>query len=144
MRKLLFISALISLAGSGCLGKRFVLEPGNLYPKESIIQNLYQPQDVPIPLGFEYLPKESFSYVGSFRVLDLQYEGTALVEDAARFLEDQLPKHGWSYMRREGIYGITLVYVNARSECRMTLHRLGHLTSLHVRLEPRDVKPYGL
>ena len=142
-RTMIVAVALLSLAG-GCLGERFVLEPADLYPPESIITNAYQPRDVPIPLGFEFQPKDSFAYVGAFRVAELRYIGEGLVERIAEFYEDQLPKHGWSYWRREGVYEITLVYVNDRNECRVSIRRLGNETYLRIRVIPRDVKPYGI
>ena len=137
-------AALLALLCTGCLGNRFVLDAANLYSPESIITNKYQPCDVPTPRNFDYLPKESFSYVGSFRVVDLDYTGEELVEKVMAFYDDQMPKHGWSYLRREGVYAITTVYVNARNECRVTLRRLGHRTHCRIRVLPRDVKPYGL
>lgn len=142
-RSWVILAGLLAVASQGCLGKRFVLEPAALYPTESIIVNDYQPRDVPIPFDFQYLPKESFSYVGSFRVVDLNYIGESLVEDAAAFLEDQMPRHGWSYLRREGVHSLTLVYVNPREEVRLTLRRAEDRTYFHIRLQPRDVKPHG-
>lgn len=135
--------AVLAIACSGCLGKRFALEPAAVYPAESIIANDYQPRDVPIPRGFRYLPKESFSYVGSFRVVDLEYVGETLVEDVAEFLEDQMPLHGWQYIRREGVRSVTLVFMNAREECYLTLRRIENTTEFHLRLHPRDVKPFN-
>ncbi len=138
----LALLALIALASGGCLGKRFVLEPSALYPAQSIIVNDYQPRDVAIPKGFCYLPKESFAYVGSFRVVDLDYVGEDLVEDVAVFFEAQMPEHGWTYHRREGVETLTLIFVNEREECRLSLRRLGDETLFRLRLQPRDVKPY--
>jgi hypothetical protein len=144
LRYALALGLIVTLASTGCLGKRFVMDPGQLYPPESIITNDYQPRDVPVPKGFDYLPKESFAYVGSFRVVDSLYVGPTLVEDLGRFLDEQMPLHGWTCQRREGVYTITMLYVNPRSECHIALHRLGHETYMRVKLIPRDVKPYGL
>lgn len=144
VRRSLTMAALLALLCTGCFGKRFVLDAANLYAPESIITNQYQPRDVPTPKEFDYVPKESFSYVGAFRVADLDYVGAALVEKVMGFYDDQMPKHGWSYLRREGVYAITTVYVNERNECRITLRRLGDRTHCRMRVLPRDVKPYGL
>ena len=143
-RSWLALLPLLLVLGTGCLGKRFVLSPADLYPAESIIINDYQPRDVSIPRGFEYLPKESFSYVGSFRVVDLHYNGETLVEDVAEFFEDQMPRHGWQYYRREGVTNLTLVFVNGRDECYLTLRRIENRTELNLRIQPRDVKPHKI
>ena len=144
MWKSLVLSVLLVGLCSGCLGTRFVMDSARLYPPESIITNQYQPRDLPIPKGFDFLPNDSFAYVGSFRVVDLQYIGDGLVEHVANFFDDQLPRDGWSYLRREGVLIITMVYVNDRNEVRLTLRRLGHKTHLRMRVLPRDVKPQGL
>lgn len=141
-RSWLALLALLTLASQGCVGKRFVLEPGDVYPAESIIANDYQPRDVPIPLGFKYLPKESFSYVGSFRVVGLEYIGETLVEDVASFFEEQMPLHGWQLLRREQVRSLTLVFVNDREECYLGLRRIEDRTEFRLRLQPRDVKPH--
>ncbi|MCZ6689474.1 MAG: hypothetical protein O7H41_07730 [Planctomycetota bacterium] len=138
----LALLVLISLSSVGCIGKRFVLEPGALYPANSIIVNDYQPRDVPIPRGFRYLPKESHAYVGAFRVVDAHYVGETLMEQVASFLEEQMPLHGWTYQRRELVRRLTLVFVNPREECYVTMRRIDKRTELRLRLVPRDVKPY--
>ena len=138
----LALLVLIPLSSIGCIGKRFVLEPGALYPVNSIIVNDYQPRDVPIPRGFQYLPKDSFEYVGAFRVVDAHFVGETLVEHVASFLEEQMPLHGWTYQRRELVRRLTLVFVSPREECTLTLRRIGKRTELHLRVVPRDVKPY--
>ncbi len=142
--KSLATMAVLALLCTGCLGKHFALDAAKLYSAESLITNQYQPRDVPTPKKFEYLPKESFSYVGAFRVTDLGYVGPGFVEKVMAFYDDQMPRHGWSYLRREGVYAITTVYVNDRNECRITLRRLGRRTFCRIRVLPRDVKPYGL
>ena len=142
--KSLATAALLALLCTGCLGKYYALDAAKLYSPESLITNQYQPRDVPTPRSFDYQPKESFSYVGSFRVTDLDYVGPGLVEKVMAFYDDQMPRHGWSYMRREGVYAITTVYVNDRNECRITLRRLGRRTLCRIRVLPRDVKPYRL
>lgn len=54
--------------------------------------------DIPVPGGFEMQRRGLESYgtqIGSFRAGHLVYHGEASVSDAAAYLRNRLPEHGW-------------------------------------------------
>ena len=59
------------------------------YPPMSI-------EDLPAPVGFEIVPRESFAYVhGSMRVAKLRYRGLGPKEDIEAFYHATMPNYGW-------------------------------------------------
>lgn len=53
-------------------------------------------EDLPAPVGFEIVPRESFAYVhGAIRIAKLRYNGLAPKDDIEAFYHATLPNLGW-------------------------------------------------
>lgn len=53
-------------------------------------------EDLPAPVGYEIVPRESFAYVhGSMRVAKLRYRGLGPKEDIEAFYHSTMPSYGW-------------------------------------------------
>ncbi len=75
--------------------------------------------DVPMPVGFLAVATRSSSYVppSGPRAVTHTYQGIATVTDATRFYREQLPSHGWQFVRERSDGSITTtVYVKGQEE----------------------------
>jgi hypothetical protein len=75
--------------------------------------------DVPMPVGFLAVATRSNSYVppSGPRAVTHTYQGIATVTDATRFYRQQLPSHGWQFVRERSDGSITtMVYVKGVEE----------------------------
>lgn len=61
--------------------------------------------DIPVPRGFVYIPRESWTYEGKgkVRLADLYYRGKSNIQVVADFFLEQMPISGWE---KEMVVGI--------------------------------------
>jgi hypothetical protein len=99
--------------------------------------------DVPIPVGFLAVASRSNSYVppSGPRVVNHTYQGIATVTDATRFYRQQLPSHGWQFIRERSDGSITsMVYVKGQEELTV---QVSHPRVLDILVMIRDRNATG-
>lgn len=94
--------------------------------------------DIPVPRGFVYVPKESWTYEGKgVRLADLLYKGKALLQTAVDFFVEQMPISGWE---KEMIVGpetkkrLRFKHTKKSERCEIILQRRMGTTYVQVRI----------
>lgn len=99
MRIWIAFLAVIVLCMTGCtlLQRQYSKEqdPGAIEGLEVAPELRYS--DIPVPRGFVYLRKESWTYEGpgGVRLADLLYKGKVSMQTAVGFFIEQMPISGW-------------------------------------------------
>lgn len=93
--------------------------------------------DVPVPEGFRFLEKESFTYERPTPIplhfARHKYKGRARVEQVARFFRDEMPISGWALQADTENFGVrVLEFSKARRACKLSITRQGWYTLIVV------------
>jgi len=126
----------------GCAGA----SQKNSLPKE---EALLEPQaalkfsDIPVPAGFKFLPRESYSFESAgVRVGALKYQGKADVDQVVNFYKDQMPLYNWNMLNAIE-YGERLLNFQREQEtCIINLSSKGKHITVTISLGPKsEFKP---
>lgn len=97
-RAAIFILLITAFILSGCVGVA-------KKDKISDTAGLIEPQastkfsDIPVPMGFKFLPQKSYSFNNSgVRVALLKYEGKADAEQVVNFYREQMSMYNWQLL----------------------------------------------
>ena len=95
--------------------------------------------DVPVPLGFKILPKDSYTFESSgVRVGVLKYQGKATPDQVVNFYKEQMLMYNWSLLN-VGEYGERLMNFDRDNEtCIIDLAPKGSSVILTISLGPKS------
>ena len=147
MKKYVFIVVALCTFGfilSGCatisnmfskdrqMGSSALLEP----------QAMLKFSDVPIPVGFKALPKDSYAFESQgVRVGVLRYRGKANVDRVVNFYKEQMPMYNWNLLNSIE-YGECLLNFDRDNEtCIVSLLPKGSSITLTISLGPKSQMP---
>jgi len=139
-RKLFFLSAacyLLTTALSGCStisNNKPTTNPNLLEP-----QAILKFSDIPVPVGFKSLPRESYSFESSgVRVGVLKYQGKNNPDLVVNFYKEQMPMYNWNLVNIVE-YGQRLLNFERESEsCIIALEQKGSTVILTISLGPKS------
>ena len=102
------------------------------------VATLLKFDDVPIPAGFKFLPKDSFSFQNDiFRVALLRYTGRGSGETVVKFYKDQMPLYRWELVNVVE-YGIrTLNFERPDETCTIVIDTKGSKSNISISVAPR-------
>lgn len=134
---------LILLTGCAGLSKKESDLPKNasLLEPSAIIKF----SDLPIPAGFRYIGKESYSFESSgIRIGALKYQGKAEADQVVNFYREQMPMHNWLLLNIVE-YGQRLMNFEKDTEsCIITIEPRGNASLVTVSLGPKSQFPQKL
>lgn len=95
--------------------------------------------DLPVPRGFVYLPRDSWTYEGKVktRLAELHYKGKASVRETVDFFLEQMPISGWE---KEMVVGpdtkkrIRFKHTKKSDFCEMVIERTVGSTHITIRI----------
>jgi nitrous oxide reductase accessory protein NosL len=121
------------LAGCAALEKKDTTNPALLEP-----QAMVKFTDVPVPSGFKFLPKSSYSFeTQGVRVGMLKYQGKASPEQIVAFYKEQMAMCNWNLLNIIE-YGERQLNFDRDSEtCVITLTPRGGSTLVSIALGPK-------
>ena len=136
-----FLAAVV-LCTTGCnfLSERFHTQkedPGVIEGLEVAPALRYS--DIPVPRGFVYMPKDSWTYEGrgGTRLADLIYKGKAPMQTAVDFFLEQMPISGWE---KEMVVGpetkkrLRFKHTKKSDRCEVILEKRTGATYVQVRI----------
>jgi len=121
---------------SGCatvIGKDRQKAPAMLEP-----QAVVKFSDVPVPMGFKLLAKDSYFFESTgVRVGVLRYQGKASADRVVIFYKEQMPMYNWTLLNIVE-YGDRLLNFDRDAEsCIIGLSSKGSLTSITISVGPK-------
>jgi len=121
------------LAGCAALEKKDTTNPALLEP-----QAIVKFTDVPVPSGFKFLPKSSYSFeTQGVRVGILKYQGKANPDQIVSFYKEQMAMYNWNLLNIIE-YGERQLNFDRDSEtCVITLSSKGGSVMVSVALGPK-------
>jgi hypothetical protein len=137
-----FILCLVSILLSGCASassKNKQMAPSSLLEPQATVKFL----DIPVPIGFKFLPKDSYSFESSgVRVGVLKYQGKAEnPELVINFYKEQMPMYSWVLLNVIE-YGDRLMNFERENEsCIISLVPKGSNISITISLGPKSQVP---
>jgi hypothetical protein len=114
--------AVLALATAGCTAM------GPPAPSIEVVNN-YQPDDVPVPLNFEYDEQASWGYIKfvdaplPMRSCELVYWGDRPIVELQSWYRSQMPKHGWNYETTDQLGETRLVFSKGPESAEILLKR---------------------
>ncbi len=98
--------------------------------------------DVPVPVGFKFLSKDSYSFEASgVRVGVLRYLGKASPEQVINFYKEQMPMYNWNLLNIVE-YGNRLLNFDRDTEtCIINLLPKGNSLTIIISLGPKSQMP---
>lgn len=133
LRLLSCLGLVLVLAGCAALGKKDAVNPALLEP-----QAMVKFTDVPVPAGFKFLPKSSYSFeTEGMRVGMLKYQGKANPDQIVAFYKEQMAMYNWNLLNIVE-YGERQLNFDRDSEtCVITLLAKGRSVAITITLGPK-------
>ena len=137
---ILLVAGVLCTTGCKFLPERFrpsQEDPGVIEGLEVAPELRYS--DIPVPRGFVYLPKDSWTYEGrgGTRLADLIYRGKAPMATSVDFFLEQMPISGWE---KEMVVGpetkkrLRFKHTKKSDRCEVILERRMGVTYVQVRI----------
>jgi hypothetical protein len=127
--------SVVALTGCASLSKNKDLSsPSALEP-----QAMLKFGDIPVPTGFKFLPKDSYSFESSgVRVGVLKYQGKANVDQVVNFYKEQMLMYNWSLLNVVE-YGERMMNFDRDNEtCIINIQPKGNNISMTVSVGPKS------
>ncbi len=135
-RPFVFIVLLaITFGASGCAtpSRHSSDSPTMLEP-----QSIGKFTDLPVPMGFKPIPKESYSFESAnMRVALLKYEGKSSPEKVVAFFKEQMPLYNWELLNAVEYGQRLLNFERDQESCIVTVTPKGSGSLLGVTLGPK-------
>ncbi|MCM8795499.1 MAG: hypothetical protein NC928_02255 [Candidatus Omnitrophica bacterium] len=139
MRRGIIVMALlgysvIALWGCAALKKEKELSSTPLLEPQTMLKF----SDIPVPVGFKSLPKDSYSFEsGNVRTAVLKYQGKANPDQVVVFYKEQMPMYNWNLLNVIE-YGERILNFERENEtCIISLSAKGNSISLTISLGPK-------
>lgn len=95
-------------------------------------------EDLPAPVGYEIVPRESFAYThASMRVAKLRYRGLGPKEDIKRFYHDTMPSYGWKETFELGHDQPELLFEKGSEVAEVVIRDEGKYREITIMLSPK-------
>lgn len=95
-------------------------------------------EDLPAPVGYEIVPRESFAYAhGSIRVAKLRFRGLGPKEDIKRFYHDTMPNYGWKKTFDLGHDQYDLLFEKGSEVSEIVIRDEGKFREITITLSPK-------
>ena len=121
------------LFGCAGLGKKDTIAPAVLEP-----QAMVKFADVPVPSGFKFLPKSSYSFEAQgVRVGMLRYQGKAGPEQIVAFYKEQMSMYNWILLNIIEYGERQLNFERDTETCVITLSPKGGSVIVSIALGPK-------
>ena len=121
------------LAGCAGLEKRDTTNPSLLEP-----QAMVKFTDMPVPAGFRFLPKSSYSFeTHGVRVGMLKYQGKANPDQIVAFYKEQMAMYNWNLLNIIEYGERQLNFDRDTETCVITLSPRGSSTLISIALGPK-------
>jgi len=120
----LVAGALAMLVGCATAPEQELGDPLSRPPPLRVAATL-QFHDLPVPMGCQYQPTDSFSAQGTgYRVGQFVYKGSGDPFNLIRFFEEQMPSNGWEKVRDLDVGSRVVLFFNKLEErCIVVIHR---------------------
>ncbi|MCU0652441.1 MAG: hypothetical protein MUC39_05825 [Candidatus Omnitrophica bacterium] len=133
--KLFFLLLTLTCVCIGCAGTQkqppineSVLEP----------QAMLKFSDVPVPMGFKMLLRESYSFQsGGVRVGLLKYQGKGNIDQVINFYRDQMPMYNWNLLNIIEFNERLLNFDRENETCIVSLLPKGNTIILTISVGPK-------
>ncbi|MFH1442030.1 MAG: hypothetical protein ABIH18_08340 [Candidatus Omnitrophota bacterium] len=104
-------------------------------------QGVLKFSDIPIPVGFKAVPRDSYSFESSgIRVGILKYQGKANIEQVVNFYREQMPMYDWNLLNIVE-YGNRLLNFDRNLEtCIISLEPKGKYVVSTISIGPKSNK----
>ncbi|GEM_PF-7114699 len=95
-------------------------------------------EDLPAPVSYEIVPRESFAYVhGSMRVAKLRYRGLGPKEDIEAFYHATMPNYGWKETFDLGHDKPDLLFEKGSEASEVVIRDEGKFREITITLAPK-------
>jgi hypothetical protein len=105
-------------------------------------QAVFKFGDIPVPLGFKQLPKESYSFESSgVRVGVLKYQGKANIDQVVNFYKEQMLMYNWNLLNIVEYSERMLNFDRDTETCIISLQSKGNIVSITISIGPKSHIP---
>ncbi len=139
--KLIFVFLFIAFGFCGCVST-------SQKNQQAMNQGLLEPQamlkftDVPVPVGFKMLLRESYSFQsGGVRVGLLKYQGKANVDQVINFYKEQMPMYNWNLLNIVEFNERMLNFDRDTETCIISLLAKGNTVLMTISVGPKAQSP---
>ncbi len=116
--------------------------------KEISKPELLEPQsalkfsDIPVPVGFKFIPEDSYSFESSgVRVGLLKYKGKVNLDYVVNFYKEQMPMYNWNLLNSIEYGQRVLNFDREQESCIIAMASKGSSTVLTISLGPKSRMP---
>lgn len=136
-RGLLILCFCILFSGCATVNKGADLPPGEVKPL--FPQDALKFSDIPLPSGFKFLHKDSYSFqTENVRVAVLKYSGRPDVERVFKFFKEQLPLYNWHLINTTEFGRRMLNFDRDQETCIITVESRGLRTEFVISIGPKQ------
>jgi len=142
MKKAILIFAFCILNFLGCASAPKTGEATVTGPKALEAQAAIKFGDIPLPAGFKFLYKDSYSFQsGNMRVAVLRYSGRPNVEQTFKFFQEQMPIYNWRLINTVEYGRRMLNFEREQETCIITIEPKRFSTEIAISIGPKQTLP---
>lgn len=102
-------------------------------------QALLKFPDLPVPIGFNILAKDSYSFESSgMRVGLLRYQGKANLEQVVTFYKEQMPMYNWALLNVTQYGDCIMNFEREQESCIISILAKGNTSVISIALGPKS------
>jgi len=141
-----FFLMLIVLAVGGCATTGQGPTAGSGEAENNLaVSSVLRFDDVPVPIGFSQLPKESFIFqTESVRAGVLRYEGRASPESVMQFYKQQMPVYNWQSVNIIEFGLKQLSFEKPGQSCIVVIEGTRSKSTVTISVGPKSERPKSL
>jgi hypothetical protein len=124
---------------TGIIGCASLSDKGGSSPNTLQAQAMLKFTDLPVPIGFNMLTKDSYSFESSgMRVGLLRYKGKATLEQVASFYKEQMPMYNWSLLNITEYGDCIMNFEREGESCIISISPKGNSATISIAMGPKS------
>jgi len=139
MKKCLFVLWAICFLLTGAIGCASLSNKENPTPGSLQAQSMLKFTDLPVPIGFNMLAKDSYSFESSgMRVGLLRYKGKATLEQIVNFYKEQMPMYSWNLLNITEYGDCIMNFEREQESCIINVSPKGSSLTISIAMGPKS------
>ena len=139
MKKCIFVFWVMCFLLTGIIGCASVGSKDASSPDTLQAQAMLKFTDLPVPIGFKMLAKDSYSFESSgMRVGLLRYKGKAALEQVVNFYKEQMPMYNWVLLNITEYGDCIMNFEREQESCIISIVPKGSSSTISIAMGPKS------
>ena len=139
MKAGIFILSAACFLLTGILGCASLSDKDSSTPQALQAQAVLKFADLPVPIGFKILAKDSYSFESSgMRVGLLRYQGKATLDQIVNFYKEQMPMYNWALLNITEYGDCIMNFEREQESCIISILPKGSSAVISISMGPKS------